>query len=232
MIDGIAARATCFMHHPDGHYPNNSHTDNRAVATARYSDDYRIAADYRIDSDGWLQPVIHCPSINFNQRPAESRIELLVIHNISLPAGQFGGGYVEALFTNRLDCNADESFADLSELKVSAHLLIGRAGSITQFVAFRERAWHAGQSMFEGRSNCNDFSIGIEIEGTDTLPYTDAQYASLAAVTRTLCRYYPAIVPQRMVGHCDIAPLRKSDPGPAFDWPRFKQMLVVAGGTP
>jgi N-acetyl-anhydromuramoyl-L-alanine amidase len=215
------------MHHPEGTYPEQKWPNNNRVDHRRNAAALRRDGGYRIDASGWLQPVARCPSENFNQRPTDSRIDLLVIHNISLPAGRFGGGNVEALFSNRLDCGADESFADLRELKVSAHLLIGRAGSVTQFVAFWQRAWHAGQSLFEGRPNCNDFSIGIELEGTDALPYTDAQYASLAAVTRALCRHYPGIVPQRIVGHSDIAPLRKSDPGPAFDWPRFKGMLAT-----
>jgi AmpD protein len=197
------------------HIENGCHTD-----TAR-----QRAEAYRIDRHGWLQPAKHCPSDNFNRRPADANIELLVIHNISLPAGRFGGGYVEALFTNRLDCNIDPSFADLAGLQVSAHLLIDRLGVITQFVSFAARAWHAGQSQFAGRDNCNDFSIGIELEGTDTLLYTDAQYESLAMLARLLVRHYPGIGPQRMVGHSDIAPGRKSDPGPAFDWLRFRRMV-------
>jgi len=192
-----------------------------------HTDVGRHRGAYRIDRHGWLQPAKYCPSENFNQRPADTHIELLVIHNISLPAGQFGNGHVEALFANRLDCSIDPSFEDLAELQVSAHLLIDRHGAITQFVSFDARAWHAGQSRFGGRDNCNDFSIGIELEGTDTLPYADAQYASLAAVARVLCGHYPGIVPQRIVGHSDIAPGRKTDPGPAFDWPRFRRMLDI-----
>ena len=191
-----------------------------------HNDAARLRADaYRIDRHGWLHPVKHCPSDNFNRRPVDAAIELLVIHNISLPAGHFGGGYVEALFTNCLDCSSDPSFADLTGLHVSAHLFIDRFGVITQFVSFDARAWHAGQSRFESRDNCNDFSIGIELEGTDTLPYTDAQYANLAVLAKLLMQHYPGIVPPRMVGHSDIAPGRKSDPGPAFDWPRFRQMV-------
>jgi AmpD protein len=183
------------------------------------------AAAYSIDAAGWLQPARHCPSANCNERPPGSVVELLVVHNISLPAGLFGGGYIEALFTNRLDCAADPSFGELAGLEVSAHLLIDRAGVVTQFVGFDQRAWHAGKSRFEGRENCNDFSIGIELEGTDLLPYTDAQYAALAAVTRLLLQRYPALAPRRIVGHSDIAPDRKTDPGPAFDWARLRRQL-------
>lgn len=177
--------------------------------------------EYCIDSAGWLQRVRHCPSPNFNQRPAGQRIDLLVIHNISLPPGEFGGGYVEQLFMNQLDCAAHPAFADLRDLRVSAHLFIDRRGHATQFVSFDQRAWHAGQSQFGGRDNCNDFSIGIELEGTDTLPYTDLQYHNLRALTRALRAHYPALQADRIVGHCDIAPERKTDPGPAFDWIRF-----------
>ncbi len=186
---------------------------------------------YCIDARGWLQSVAdsiaHCPSENFNARPADCAIDLLVIHNISLPPGQFGGGHIEALFTNCLDCSIP-TFSELAGLQVSAHLLIDRLGAITQFVSFDERAWHAGQSLFVDRANCNDFSIGVELEGTDTLPYTDAQYTSLTAVTQVLCQRYPDIAPQRMVGHSEIAPGRKTDPGLAFDWSRFRRLLDAA----
>lgn len=198
----------------------------RFVSTAMCGDNERAAVDrFRIDADGWLWPATHSPSPNCNERPAGSAVELLVIHNISLPAGCFGGGNIEALFGNRLDCTAHPDFADLVGLEVSAHLLIDRTGAVTQFVAFDRRAWHAGRSRFEGRENCNDFSIGIELEGTDTLPYADAQYATLAAVTRALRGRYPALDARRIVGHSDIAPDRKTDPGPAFDWPRFHRLL-------
>jgi N-acetyl-anhydromuramoyl-L-alanine amidase len=186
---------------------------------------------FLIDSSGWLRgeeglaSVRHCASPNYNQRPAATAVDLLVIHNISLPPGQFGGGYVEQLFCNCLDCDADPALADLQGLEVSAHLLIDRAGVITQFVSFHDRAWHAGESRFEGRSNCNDFSIGIELEGTDTLPYTDAQYARLIRVTHLLCDYFPALTSSRIVGHSDIAPERKTDPGAAFDWVYYKKSL-------
>lgn len=180
---------------------------------------------HRIDSAGWLTPARRCPSPNFNQRPVGCAIDLLVIHNISLPAGQFGTGHIEALFTSCLDCSADASFADLAELRVSAHLLIERDGSIVQFVSLLDRAWHAGISRFRERENCNDFSIGIELEGTDLLPYTNAQYRALAAVTNVLLTYFPALHADAIVGHSDIAPGRKSDPGPAFDWARYRRSL-------
>lgn len=180
---------------------------------------------YRIDADGWLRPAAHVPSPNCNERPPGCDVELLVIHNISLPAGCFGGGNIEALFTNRLDCGAHAGFAELVGLEVSAHLLIDRDGAVTQFVSFDRRAWHAGRSRFEGRENCNDFSIGIELEGTDTLPYTAAQYDALVAVTKVLCGRYAALGTRRIVGHSDIAPERKTDPGPAFDWTRYRRAL-------
>lgn len=181
---------------------------------------------YHIDAEGWMRPVRRCPSANFNQRPPGCAIDLLVIHNISLPPGQFGGGHVQALFTNALDCGAHPAFAELEGLRVSAHLLIERDGRVTQFVPLRERAWHAGVSRFDGRENCNDFSIGIELEGTDEQPYTDIQYGELLRITEALCRRFPGITPARIVGHSDIAPGRKTDPGPAFDWMRYRDALV------
>lgn len=179
----------------------------------------------KIDKSGWLSAAAHCPSPNFNQRPAHDDISLLVIHNISLPAGEFGTGHIHQLFTNELDCSCHESFSDLKGLEVSAHCLIDREGGITQFVSFLNRAWHAGQSVYQGRSNCNDFSIGIEMEGTDELPYTPAQYESLAALTNSLVTRYP-ITKNSIVGHCDIAPGRKTDPGNAFDWSGYFSMLA------
>lgn len=186
-----------------------------------------------IDSNGWLHsddeslPLRHCISPNYNQRPPATAVDLLVIHNISLPAGQFGGGYVEALFCNRLDYDADPSFEDLRGLEVSSHFLIERTGFLTQFVSLHDRAWHAGISRFDGRSNCNDFSIGIELEGTDTQPFSDVQYTQLAQVTRLLCEYFPRLKSSRIVGHSDIAPERKTDPGPAFDWARYRRSLNI-----
>lgn len=179
-----------------------------------------------IDSRGWLPGARRLPSPNFDVRP-HGEISLLVIHNISLPPGQFGGAAVARLFLNQLDCAAHPAFAELEGLRVSAHLLIDRSGAITQFVAFGERAWHAGRSRFAGRPDCNDFAIGIELEGTDTSGYTEAQMRVLAATTATLMKCYPALAPQRIVGHCDIAPGRKTDPGSGFDWNRLHTLLAL-----
>lgn len=173
-----------------------------------------------------LTPAIWCPSPNFNARP-QGEISLLVIHNISLPPHEFAGGYIEDFFQNKLDANAHPYFKQIENLQVSAHLLINRQGEATQFVAFNQRAWHAGVSQFEGRDNCNDFSIGIEMEGTDNSTYTAAQYQSLIAISISVMQAYPAIIPERIVGHSDIAPQRKTDPGPAFEWQRYLQGLQV-----
>lgn len=160
-------------------------------------------------------------SPNQSERPAKAQIELLVLHNISLPPGQYGTGNIEQFFCNRLCAEDHPYFQEIVALQVSAHLLIERTGEIVQFVPFGMKAWHAGLSEFEGRQNCNEFSIGIELEGCDDEPFTDVQYSALAQVTSTLMQQYPAIVPDRIVGHSDIAPGRKTDPGPHFDWQRF-----------
>ena len=174
---------------------------------------------------GVLQGVRLLTSPNFNERP-EGEISLLVIHNISLPPGQFGSASVEQLFTNQLDWDAHPFFQQIRGMEVSAHLLIDRAGEITQFVPFDKRAWHAGQSCFEGRDNCNDFSIGIELEGTDDLPYTQEQYKQLTRVTRALMLTYPDITQERITGHQHIAPGRKTDPGELFDWDFYLIKLI------
>jgi AmpD protein len=176
--------------------------------------------------DGWLATARRLPSPNANERPAGCAIDLLVIHNISLPPGEFGTGCVERLFCNTLDCAEHPWFECLRGLAVSAHLLIARDGSCTQFVPFGQRAWHAGASSFDGRENCNDYSIGVELEGTDDDPYTDAQYDALARVARLLMREYPGITIGRIVGHAHVAPGRKTDPGPAFDWERLRAALA------
>ncbi len=165
------------------------------------------------------------PSPHFDTRPEGETIDLLVIHNISLPPSQFGTSGIRDLFTGRLNPDAHPFYKEISGLKVSAHCVIYRTGEIEQFVPFEHRAWHAGVSCFQGRRRCNDFSIGIELEGTDTLPYTDAQYDTLNQVCEFIIKRYPRITLGRIVGHNDIAPGRKTDPGEAFDWARFRTGL-------
>ena len=196
----------------------------RAGAEAVAVDVGLSVPDDRIDS-GWMSGARRLPSPNASDRPAGCAADLLVVHNISLPPGEFGNGCVERLFCNLLDCSEHPWFDRLRGLEVSAHLLIARDGRCTQFVPFHRRAWHAGASAFEGRADCNDFSIGIELEGTDELPYSEAQYARLCRVTRALMREYPAITIGRIVGHSDIAPGRKTDPGPSFDWQTLRVLL-------
>lgn len=174
---------------------------------------------------GWVAGVTHCPSPNFNARPEGEAISLLVIHNISLPPGQFGTGKVQAFFQNRLPIAEHAFFEQIKDLRVSAHFLIERDGRVTQFVSCLDRAWHAGVSRFEGREGCNDFSVGIELEGTDQTPFTDAQYTALQHLTLLLQAAWP--IAGRIRGHSDIAPGRKTDPGPAFDWERYRASLHV-----
>lgn len=176
---------------------------------------------------GWLEGVAVCASPFYGPRPLGVMPSLLVIHGISLPAGQFGGPYVKALFTGALDTDGDPRFHELAGLRVSAHLLVDRLGNVTQFVSLAERAWHAGQSVFEGQVECNDFSIGVELEGSDTTPYTDAQYDTLGWLVPALRVAYPAITARRVVGHCHIAPGRKTDPGESFDWLRLAKMTGI-----
>jgi len=174
----------------------------------------------------WLIGARRADSPNQDERPIPaSEIDLLAIHSISLPPGSFGEAYIEQFFCNQLDPNAHPYFQEISNLRVSAHLLIYRSGETVQFVPFDLRAWHAGESRYQGRSSCNDFSFGIEIEGTDKTPYTDTQYVKLAEVTQSLFRSYPRLLPERIVGHSDIAPERKTDPGPSFDWTRYRSLL-------
>lgn len=177
---------------------------------------------------GLLDCAAHIASPNCDERPTEAIIDLVVLHGISLPPGEYGGPYIDALFTNSLDPHAHPYFCAIHQLHVSAHALIRRDGAITQFVPFHRRAWHAGESCFEGRVCCNDFSIGIELEGSDDVPYRESQYATLAELLRALFVAYPALSGQRIVGHSEIAPGRKTDPGPAFDWRRLHTLL--AGG--
>ena len=174
---------------------------------------------------GLLSGARQIPSPNCDDRPAGVAVDLIVIHGISLPPGEFGGPWIDALFSNTLDPAIHPYFQEIQGFRVSSHLLIRRTGELVQYVPLQRRAWHAGQSCFAGRERCNDFSIGIELEGTDTLPYTDRQYRRLAAVIALLREVYPAIRPERLVGHCDIAPGRKTDPGASFDWQRLQRLL-------
>lgn len=168
-------------------------------------------------------------SPHFDSRPSGVLPELIVVHGISLPPGEFGGPWIDHLFTGGLDPEAHPAFRDISRLRVSAHALITRDGTVIQYVPFGERAWHAGQSQYRGRPACNDFSIGIELEGTDQLPYTDPQYESLGALVNALLAAYPTLSCDHIVGHSDIAPGRKTDPGPSFEWERFRSVLRSHG---
>ncbi len=165
-----------------------------------------------------LLTTTYLPSPHCDHRPDADDISLIVVHNISLPPAQFGTGSVEKFFCGNLNFNEHPYFETIKELRVSAHLLIHRNGDVTQFVPFDRRAWHAGKSFFQGRENCNDFSIGIELEGTDDIPFEKKQYARLAEIIQLLQEKYPKITREHIVGHSDIAPGRKTDPGPAFDW--------------
>lgn len=176
-------------------------------------------------NNGWLKHATKRESPHADERPDPEDINLLVMHGISLPAGEFGGPYIDDLFMGTLDTTAHPDFNILEGLRVSAHCLIRRDGELLQYVPFHRRAWHAGRSSYCGRRRCNDFSIGIELEGTDDQPYTKAQYARLAEVVEHLLQHYPALTRHRIVGHQHIAPVRKTDPGPAFDWAYFKQLV-------
>lgn len=181
-------------------------------------------------STGRLPQARWCPSPNFGPRPAGADISLVLVHNISLPPGQFGGPAIEQFFCNRLDANEHPYFQTIAGMQVSAHLLIRRNGEMVQFVSLLDRAWHAGRSCFQGQEECNDFSIGIELEGTDEIPFTDVQYQVLADTTNILMAAWPSITGDRVAGHSDVAPGRKTDPGPAFDWTRFHGLLAAASG--
>lgn len=175
----------------------------------------------------WLSSARRCISPNQDLRPiSPEKIDLLVLHSICLPPGELDSHWVHSFFLNDLDAEAHPYFAQIANLRVSAHLLIDRLGKITQFVAFDRRAWHAGESCFEGRKKCNDFSIGIEMIGDDNLPFTDSQYSSLSLAVQALIDAYPQITPKRIVGHNEISPGRKTDPA-AFDWARFRKTWVV-----
>lgn len=175
--------------------------------------------------DGWLLDERQVLSSHFDQRPDPQDISLLIIHYISLPPEQFGGGYIDDFFQGKLDVQAHPYFQEISRLRVSAHCLIERTGRITQYVNFNDRAWHAGLSCFEGREKCNDFAIGIELEGSNEQPFTAQQYDALQRLTQQIMQAYPRITRERIVGHCDVSPGRKIDPGQYFDWQRYLQDL-------
>jgi AmpD protein len=180
----------------------------------------------RVDAaSGRLLGARQVESPNCDDRPPGQAPELIVVHGISLPPGEFGGPWIDALFTNQLPPEAHRYFETLAGLRVSAHALVRRDGSVVQYVPFDRRAWHAGPSEWRGRERCNDFSIGIELEGTDAGGYERVQYAALARVVAALCRAYPGLSPERVVGHSDVAPGRKTDPGIAFDWPLLRTLV-------
>lgn len=182
----------------------------------------------RIDTaSGLIAPARQVLSPNCDDRPADMGPELIVIHGISLPPGEFGGPWIDALFTNTLDPAVHPYFREIGQLRVSSHLLIRRDGELVQYVPFHRRAWHAGVSSYCGRARCNDFSIGIELEGADDVPYAAVQYEVLSQVIAALQAAYPSLAAGQIVGHSDIAPGRKTDPGPCFDWPQLHAMLAA-----
>jgi N-acetyl-anhydromuramoyl-L-alanine amidase len=175
----------------------------------------------------WLMGARRAHSPNQDLRPIpNTEIDLVIIHGISLPPGNFGGRYIEQFFCNKLKPSGHSFFRQICRLRVSAHVLIYRSGEIVQFVPFDKRAWHAGESQYQDRNSCNDFSIGLELEGTDNLPYTDEQYLKLAEITKSLLEHYPRLDPKRIVAHSDVSPGRKTDPGPSFDWIRYRSLLA------
>lgn len=187
---------------------------------------HAVEREWRVDSDHWLEHVSRCLSPNRNARPV-AEPSVLVVHSISLPPGEWGGDAIFDLFSNTLDCARHPSFSSLRGVTVSAHVVIRRNGEAVQCVPFDERAWHAGRSQWKGMQGLNDDAVGIELEGLPTVPFTLAQYRTLAAITRGLLVRYPLLNVERIVGHALIAPMRKEDPGPAFDWQLFRQYLSV-----
>jgi AmpD protein len=178
---------------------------------------------------GWIREARRVPSPNFDERPVDCCPELMIVHGISLPPGEFGGEWIDRLFTNSVDPDAHPYFCEIVDLRVSSHLLIRRDGELVQYVSLAKRAWHAGVSCYREREKCNDYSIGIELEGTDNMPYTDVQYDVLVSVVKSLRSVIPSLVGAPVVGHCDVAAGRKTDPGPAFDWERLNAQLTTAG---
>ena len=176
-------------------------------------------------ASGLLREARQVSSPNFDARPAGMLPELIIVHGISLPPGEFGGPWIDRLFCNELPAAAHPYFAEVAKMRVSSHALIRRHGELVQYVGFNDRAWHAGQSSYQGREACNDFSIGIELEGADDIAYSPQQYVKLAAVIDALCRAYPTLDRRRVVGHSDVAPGRKTDPGPSFDWLLIRSLI-------
>ena len=187
----------------------------------------RIRRRLAIDAAGYATTARQIRSPNRDARPPGVSIDLIVVHGISLPPGEFGGDAIAQLFTNTLDSRAHPYFESIAGLRVSSHFLIRRDGELVQFVSCNERAWHAGASSWKARDRCNDFSIGIELEGTDDVPYAAAQYTMLARLLRAIRRAYPIV---DVVGHSDVAPGRKTDPGPTFDWPRLARLTASRDG--
>lgn len=179
-------------------------------------------------STGLLESAEFILSPNCDDRPPQEKARLLIIHNISLPPNEFGGPYINQLFTNQLNPEEHPFFEEIHQLRVSSHLLIRRDGSIVQYVPFHKRAWHAGVSSYENQPACNDFSIGIELEGADHIAYEECQYEQLAAVTQALLKTYPEMSEEHITGHCDVAPERKTDPGEAFDWEHYLNLLATS----
>jgi N-acetyl-anhydromuramoyl-L-alanine amidase len=177
---------------------------------------------------GLMQGVRHIDSPNRDSRPPGVQADLIVVHGISLPPGEFGGPWIDRLFTNTLPPEVHPYFSEVAPLRVSSHVVVARDGAVTQYVRFTERAWHAGKSAYQGRGACNDFSVGVELEGTDTQPYEAPQYDALAEIVAALCAAYPRLSPDRLAGHSDISPGRKTDPGPAFDWPLARRLIDAA----
>ena len=184
--------------------------------------DDSVPPRFLLDIGGMCAGALWCPSPHFDERPDDARVELLVIHNISLPPGEFGSACITDLFLGCLDPAAHPFFAEIAGLRVSSHFLIRRGGAVVQYVPCGMRAWHAGASSWKGRERCNDYSVGIELEGTDEVPFTDTQYEALAALTRALFARYGTL---DIAGHSDVAPGRKTDPGPCFDWPRYREAV-------
>ncbi len=195
------------------------------LATAPVIEDGHLQVDLE---SGLMRGALHIASPNRDSRPPGVEAELIVVHGISLPPGEFGGPWIDRLFTNTLPAEAHPYFAEIGSMRVSSHLVVRRDGTLTQYVKFTDRAWHAGKSSYDGREACNDFSIGVELEGADTIPYEQAQYSALADAVAALCAAYPRLSPARLVGHSDISPGRKTDPGPAFDWPHARRLIRAA----